>query len=201
MAKLERPDCRKANSPHGDGPDHRAASAGERDHLGRGRDHGPGLTRFLPESAPHDILYITGGSIGQALPVATGAAVAAPDRKIVTISGDGGAMYTLQSLWTQAREKLDVVTVICANRSYAILNIELARVGAGNAGPKALSMLDIGRSRSGLGGAGARHGRGSGARARLRGICARVRRCDETKRSAPDRSGPLIAFSQKFSRM
>ena len=54
------------------------------------------------------------------------------------------AMYTLQSLWTQAREKLDVVTVICANRSYAILNIELARVGAGNAGPKALSMLDIG---------------------------------------------------------
>ena len=106
---------------------------------------GAGLTRFLPSSAPHDTLYITGGSIGQALPVATGAAVAAPDRKIVTISGDGGAMYTLQALWTQAREKLDVVTVIAANRSYAILNIELARVGAGNAGPKALSMIDISR--------------------------------------------------------
>ena len=104
---------------------------------------GAGLTRFLPTSAPHDTLYITGGAIGQALPVATGAAIAAPHRKIVTISGDGGAMYTLQALWTQAREKLDVVTVIAANRSYAILNIELTRVGAGNAGPKALSMIDI----------------------------------------------------------
>jgi acetolactate synthase-1/2/3 large subunit len=52
-------------------------------------------------------------------------------------------MYTLQALWTQAREKLDVTTVIFANRSYAILNIELARVGAGNPGPKALSMLDL----------------------------------------------------------
>ncbi len=105
---------------------------------------GAGLTKFLPVAKPHDILYLTGGSIGQALPVGTGAAIAAPERKVVTISGDGGAMYTLQSLWTQAREKLDVVTVICANRSYAILNIELARVGAGNVGPKALSMLDIG---------------------------------------------------------
>ena len=106
---------------------------------------GAGLTRFLPECAPHDTLYITGGAIGQALPVATGAAIAAQNRKVVTISGDGGAMYTLQALWTQAREKLDVVTVIAANRSYAILNIELTRVGAGNAGPKALSMIDIGR--------------------------------------------------------
>ncbi len=105
---------------------------------------GKGLTKFLPGSAPHDMLYLMGGSIGQALPLATGAAIAAPGRKVVTVSGDGGAMYTLQSLWTQAREKLDVVTVICANRSYAILNIELTRVGAGNAGPKALSMLDIG---------------------------------------------------------
>ncbi len=105
---------------------------------------GAGLTRFLPSSAPHDILYLTGGAIGQALPVATGAAVAAPGRKVIAVSGDGGAMYTLQSLWTQAREKLDVVTVICANRAYAILDIELTRVGAGNAGPKALSMLDIG---------------------------------------------------------
>ena len=105
---------------------------------------GAGLTKFLPGSAPHDILYLTGGSIGQALPVATGAAIGAPDRKVVTVSGDGGAMYTLQALWTQAREKLDVVTVICANHAYAILNVELTRVGANNAGPKALSMLDIG---------------------------------------------------------
>lgn len=105
---------------------------------------GRGLTQYLPGAAPHDMLYLMGGSIGQALPLATGAAIAAPDRKLVTISGDGGAMYTLQSLWTQARERLDVVTIICANRRYAILDLELTRVGAGNAGPKALSMLDIG---------------------------------------------------------
>ena len=91
----------------------------------------------------HDYLSLTGGSIGQGLPLATGAAVARPDRKVVCLHGDGGAMYTLQALWTQAREKLDVVNVIFANRSYAILNIELARVGAGNPGPKALSMLDL----------------------------------------------------------
>ena len=92
---------------------------------------------------PHDHLGLTGGSIGQGVPLATGAAVAAPDRKVVCLQGDGGAMYTLQALWTQAREKLDVTTVIFANRSYAILNIELARVGAGNPGPRALSMLDL----------------------------------------------------------
>ena len=92
---------------------------------------------------PHDHLSLTGGSIGQGLPLATGAAIACPDRKVVCLHGDGGAMYTLQALWTQAREKLDVVNVIYANRSYAILNIELARVGAGNPGPKALSMLDL----------------------------------------------------------
>ena len=94
-------------------------------------------------AAPHDHLSLTGGSIGQGLPLATGAAVAAPDRKVVCLHGDGGAMYTLQALWTQAREKLDVVNVIFANRSYAILNIELMRVGAENPGSKALSMLDL----------------------------------------------------------
>ena len=94
-------------------------------------------------AAPHDHLSLTGGAIGQGLPVATGAAVACPDRKVVCLHGDGGAMYTLQSLWTQAREKLDVVNVIFANNSYAILNIELMRVGAENPGPKALSMLDL----------------------------------------------------------
>jgi acetolactate synthase-1/2/3 large subunit len=92
---------------------------------------------------PHDHLALTGGSIGQGVPLATGAAVACPDRKVVCIQGDGGAMYTLQALWTQVREKLDVTTVIFANRSYAILNVELARVGARNVGPRALSMLDL----------------------------------------------------------
>jgi acetolactate synthase-1/2/3 large subunit len=94
-------------------------------------------------AAPHDHLSLTGGSIGQGLPLATGAAVACPDRKTVCLHGDGGAMYTLQALWTQVREKLDVTNVIFANRSYAILNIELMRVGAENPGPKALSMLDL----------------------------------------------------------
>jgi acetolactate synthase I/II/III large subunit len=102
---------------------------------------GPALA--LATAAPHDVLSLTGGSIGQGLPVAAGAAVACPDRKVVCLHGDGGAMYTVQALWTMARERLDVTTVIFANRSYGILNIELHRVGA-ERGPKALSMLDIG---------------------------------------------------------
>jgi len=87
----------------------------------------------------------TGGSIGLGLPLATGAAVACPDRKVICLSGDGSAMYTLQALWTQARENLDVTTVIFANRSYEILLGELAKVGAGNAGRSALDMLTLDR--------------------------------------------------------
>ncbi len=93
----------------------------------------------------HDWLTLTGGSIGLGLPLATGAAVAAPDRKVVCLEADGSAMYTLQALWTQAREGLDVTTIILNNGSYAILNLELARVGAEDPGPTALSMLDISR--------------------------------------------------------
>lgn len=92
---------------------------------------------------PHDWLTLTGGSIGYGLPVATGAAVACPDRKVVCLEADGSAMYTAQSLWTQAREGLDVTTIVLNNGSYAVLNMELARVGAGEPGPRALSMLDI----------------------------------------------------------
>jgi len=92
---------------------------------------------------PHDWLTLTGGSIGYGLPVATGAAVACPDRKVICLEADGSAMYTAQSLWTQAREGLDVTTVVLNNGSYAVLNMELARVGAGDPGPKALEMLDI----------------------------------------------------------
>ncbi len=98
---------------------------------------------YTETAAPHDHMTLTGGAIGQGLPLATGAAIACPDRKVVCFHGDGGAMYTVQALWTQAREKTDVVTVILANRSYAILNIELMRVGAENPGPKALSQLDL----------------------------------------------------------
>lgn len=94
-------------------------------------------------AAPHDWLQLTGGAIGEGLPLATGAAVAAPDRRVVALQADGSGMYTLQSLWTMAREKLDVTVVLLANRKYAILLGELAGVGA-NPGKTALDMLDIG---------------------------------------------------------
>jgi acetolactate synthase-1/2/3 large subunit len=92
---------------------------------------------------PHDWLQLTGGAIGQGLPLAVGAAVACPDRKVIALQADGSGMYTVQALWTMAREKLDVTTIILNNGSYAILNIELMRVGVQNPGPKALSMLDL----------------------------------------------------------
>jgi acetolactate synthase-1/2/3 large subunit len=93
----------------------------------------------------HDVLTLTGGAIGQGLPVAVGAAVACPDRPVVCLQADGSAMYTISALWTMAREGLDVTTVVLSNRSYAILRMELQRVGAEAAGPKAGQLLDIGR--------------------------------------------------------
>ena len=88
---------------------------------------------------------LTGGSIGYGLPTATGAAIACPDRRVINLQADGSAMYTVQALWTQVRENLDITTIILANRKYAILQIEFARVGAHNPGPKAMSMLDLTR--------------------------------------------------------
>ncbi len=92
----------------------------------------------------HDWLTLTGGAIGQGMPVATGAAVACPDRPVVSLEADGSAMYTLQSLWTQAREGLDVTTIIFNNRAYAILNLELSRVGARTDG-NAAALFDLSR--------------------------------------------------------
>ena len=92
----------------------------------------------------HDWLTLTGGAIGQGMPVATGAAVACPDRKVLSLEADGSAMYTIQSLWTQAREGLDVTTIIFNNRSYAILTLELQRVGARTDG-SAAEQLDLSR--------------------------------------------------------
>lgn len=92
---------------------------------------------------PHDVLCLTGGAIGIGLPLATGAAVACPDRPVLCLESDGSAMYTAQALWTQAREGLDVTTVVCNNRSYAVLNMELGRVGAGVGGPRARAMFDL----------------------------------------------------------
>lgn len=93
----------------------------------------------------HDWLTLTGGAIGQGLPAAVGAAVACPDRKVIVLESDGSAMYTVQSWWTMARENLDVVTILFNNASYAVLNMELNRVGATEGGPKAKEMLDLTR--------------------------------------------------------
>ncbi len=101
---------------------------------------------FFPPTAvaaPHDWLQNMGGSIGFSTPVATGAAVACPDRKVICMVGDGSSMYTIQSLWTQAREQLDVVTIVFANRIYQILRGEFDGVGAGQPGQKAMDMLKI----------------------------------------------------------
>ncbi len=100
------------------------------------------MTRTTP---PHDWLANPGGSIGMALPLAVGAAVACPERKVLALEGDGSGMYTLQALWTMAREGLKVTSVVFANRTYNILKGELANVGAGNPGRRALDMLEIGR--------------------------------------------------------
>jgi acetolactate synthase I/II/III large subunit len=105
---------------------------------------GEAILRNLANARPYDHLPVTGGSIGQGLPVAVGAAVACPDRKVIALEADGSAMYTLQSLWTMAREQLDVVVVILANRRYRILEIETRRTGAGEIGPRAKEMMDLG---------------------------------------------------------
>jgi len=104
---------------------------------------GSKLASMTARAPRHDLLTLTGGAIGQGLPVAVGAAIACPDRPIFALVGDGSAMYTIQALWTMAREQLDVTTVIFNNRSYAILNIELQRVGAEGAGGMAKSQLDL----------------------------------------------------------
>ncbi len=94
---------------------------------------------------PHTWLNNCGGSIGYSMPAAIGAAIACPDRKVLTLTGDGSAMYTVQALWTMAREELDITVLIFANRSYQILRGELTNVGVGNPGPRAIDMLSLDR--------------------------------------------------------
>jgi acetolactate synthase-1/2/3 large subunit len=94
---------------------------------------------------PHDWLGNTGGSIGIALPLAVGAAVACPERRVLCLTADGSGMYTLQGLWTMAREGLNVTTVVFANRSYAVLKREFSYLGVGEPGKRALEMFEIGR--------------------------------------------------------
>jgi acetolactate synthase-1/2/3 large subunit len=103
------------------------------------------ILRGLAAAAAHDLLPITGGAIGQGLPVAVGAAVACPLRKVIALEADGSGLYTLQSLWTMARERLDVLVVVLANRGYRILEIETRRTGSGEIGPRAFDMMDLTR--------------------------------------------------------
>jgi acetolactate synthase I/II/III large subunit len=98
------------------------------------------LTATAP---PHSLLTLTGGSIGQGMPCATGAAIACPDRAVVNFQADGSAMYTVQSLWTQERESLNVTTLICSNRSYDILRLELMRSGQTSPGKNTFSLTDL----------------------------------------------------------
>jgi acetolactate synthase-1/2/3 large subunit len=104
-----------------------------------------GLAAGTAAAPAHDWLSNTGGAIGQGLPVATGAAVAVPDRRVVCVEADGSAMYTIQSLWTQARENLDVTTIVLSNRAYGILQIEMGRVQAHKPGPTAAALLELDR--------------------------------------------------------
>lgn len=101
------------------------------------------LNALTAGSPRHDMIALTGGAIGQGLPSAVGAAIACPERPVIALIGDGTAMYTIQALWTMAREELNVTTIIFNNASYSVLNIELERVGAEEAGAKAKSQLDL----------------------------------------------------------
>ncbi|TKA09449.1 acetolactate synthase large subunit [Actinacidiphila oryziradicis] len=102
----------------------------------------PGATAGGPR---HDWLTLTGGAIGQGLPLAAGAAIACPNRPVLCLEADGSAMYTISALWTHAREGLDITTVVFANRSYAILNMEFQRLGAPAGGPARRDLLDLSR--------------------------------------------------------
>jgi len=104
---------------------------------------GLGMFPWLENGPQHEWLCLTGGAIGSGMPQAVGAALACPDAQVFALCGDGAAAYTCQALWSQAREKQNVINVVFANHSYLILNFELARVGAGEPGPVARSMLDL----------------------------------------------------------
>ncbi len=105
---------------------------------------GVGLNELTSGAPRHDWLALTGGAIGDGLPLALGAAVACPDRPVIGIQADGSAMYTISALWSYARERCDVTTIVCDNGSYAILEHELSRVGAEGEGERAARLLDLG---------------------------------------------------------
>ncbi len=150
---------------------------------------------FFPETAgapPHDWINNRGGSIGYATPVAVGAAIACPDRKVIALVGDGSAMYTLQSLWTMAREGLAVTTLIFANGTYNILRGELTNVGVQEPRPARRRHALARTPRSRLGLSGPRHGRG--------GIAGQdLRAADQGPRRRPAIPGALSGRSRTLT--
>jgi len=106
---------------------------------------GRGMMAATKGAPQHDWLGNTGGSIGIALPLAVGAAVACPDKRVLCLTADGSGMYTLQALWTMAREGLNVTTVVFANNDYAVLKREFSYLGVGSPGERARDMFEIGR--------------------------------------------------------
>lgn len=104
-----------------------------------------GSDAAMQGAEPHVWLNLTGGSIGQGLPVAVGASIARPNTPVVAVHGDGGAMYTVQALWTAAREKAHLISIIFKNSRYGILDYEVKRHGLGPFGEKGSSMFDLGR--------------------------------------------------------
>lgn len=94
-------------------------------------------------AAPHTMLFVTGGAIGQGLPNALGAALVCPDRRVIAFQADGSGLYTLRALWSMARESADVTIIVCANHRYRILQAELARAGISAPGPKAQTLTDL----------------------------------------------------------
>lgn len=146
---------------------------------------GLALPAVMAAAAPHDELDLMGGAIGGALPLATGAALASPDRKVVCASGDGSALYTIQALWTQARENLDVTTIICANRVYAILAYEHLQIEGRPPGPRALPVLSLARPAIGF----ADLARGFGVEATS---VASAEALDDALEAAGQRRGPFL---------
>ncbi|MFC3752404.1 acetolactate synthase large subunit [Aquamicrobium ahrensii] len=101
------------------------------------------MAELAPFAPPHDLLRLTGGAIGIGIPLSVGAAVACPDRKVIVLQADGSGMYTAQGLWTQARENLDILTIVLANRGYSILKGEMRNVGVNEFGRNARLMLEV----------------------------------------------------------
>ena len=144
LLEASRPELPTGELTPGDGGGHRGAAAEDAIVVDEALTSGVGLHELTSGAPRHDWLALTGGAIGDGLPMALGAAVACPDRPVIGIQADGSAMYTISALWSYAREQCDVTTIVCDNGSYAILEHELSRVGAQGDGKRAAQLLDLG---------------------------------------------------------